>query len=352
MKKNKRKLRARSYLLGLLLFVTFVGFSVYSNYLDDLKAYPFPSDEVYFEVESGSTLNAVLEKLENEGLIANSTSAKIYAKLNKLGNIRAGNYKLTNGMNIHDILVYLSENNAIVEQVSVTIPEGTWAKDIAKLISQKTNVTEQELLELWNNEEFLREMIDKYFFLSEDIFHEESHVGLEGFLYPETYYFYPETSARDVTIRILDHTEDILLKYKDDFEKSKYSMYDMMTLASLVQFEASNETDMKLVAGIFFKRLDTGMKLQASASVCYALYDKYKTQRDCEYNIDYQSKYNTYLVDDFPIGPISNPGHVAIEAVLYPTESDYLFFVSDSNRINHYAVTYTEHLKNIDKYLN
>lgn len=351
MKRSRKKLRLRSYLLIAVLAVLCIGIFVYVSYQNDLKPYPFPQDEVLFEVENGTTLNAVIEKLEKEGLIANSSSAKVYAKLNHLGNIKAGNYLLTDGMSIHDILIYLSGNNAIVDQVLVTIPEGTWAKDVAKLISEKTNVTQEELLDLWNNEEFLREMIDTYFFLSEDIFHEETHVALEGFLYPETYYFYATTTPRDITIRLLNQTEEILLQYKEEFDKSKYSMYQLMTLASLVQFEASNETDMKLVAGIFFKRLDSGMQLQASASVCYALYDKYKTQRDCEYNIDYESKYNTYLVKDFPIGPISNPGHVAIEAVLYPTKSDYLFFVSDSNRQNHYAVTYSEHLKNIDKYL-
>lgn len=354
MKRNRRKLRLRGLLLilGVVILVGCLsGLMAYSSYLNDLKPYPFPENEVLFEVESGTTLNAVLEKLESAELIANSNSAKLYAKLNDLGSIRAGEYILTDGMNVHDILVYLSGNNAIVDQVLVTIPEGTWAKDIAKLISEKTNVTEQELLDLWNNEEFLKELIDTYFFLSDDIFHEENHVALEGFLYPETYYFYAETTPEEITHRLLSHTSEILSQYQEEFEKSKYSMYELMTLASLVQFEASNETDMKLVSGIFYKRLESGMKLQASASVCYALYDKYKTQRDCEYNIDYQSKYNTYLVDTFPIGPISNPGKLAIEAILYPTESDYLFFVSDKERQNHYAVTYEEHLKNIKKYL-
>lgn len=350
MKRNK-KLRLRSIILFVVIVLVVSAFGAYSSYQNDLKPYPFPSEEVLFVVESGSTLNSVIDKLEKEGLIASGKSAKLYAKMNDLGNIKAGEYILSDGMSIHDILVYLSGNNAIVDQVLVTIPEGTWAKDVAKLISEKTSVTESELLDLWNDEEFLKEMIEKYFFLSNDIFHEEAHVALEGFLYPETYYFMRETTARDITIRLLDHTQAILETYKEEFEKSKYSMYELMTLASLVQFEASNEVDMKLVAGIFYKRLDQGMKLQASASVCYALYDKYKTQRDCEYNIDYQSKYNTYIVDTFPIGPISNPGHVAIEAILYPTESDYLFFVSDKERQNHYAVTYEEHLKNIKKYL-
>ena len=139
-----------------------------------------------FEVESGSTLNSVIEKLEREDLIANSFAAKVYAKTNELPPLLAGEYILTNGMDVPDILAYLAGNNAIVDQVLVTIPEGTWAKDVAKLIAEKTSVTEEELVALWNNKEFLDTMIDKYFFLIDDIYHEEAHNYLEGFIYPET----------------------------------------------------------------------------------------------------------------------------------------------------------------------
>ncbi|MBE6114710.1 MAG: endolytic transglycosylase MltG [Erysipelotrichaceae bacterium] len=350
-KSGKRQLKIGRVLLLLVLVVVIALGAGYSYITSSLDAHPFPEDEVLFEVESGSTLNGVIEKLEREDLIESAFAAKVYAKANELPPLLAGEYILKNGMDVPDILAYLAGNNAIVDQVLVTIPEGTWAKDIAKLIAEQTSVTEEELITLWNNKEFLDTMIDKYFFLTEDIYHKEAHIYLEGFLYPETYYFYRETTPEEVTVRLLDQTNEILLEYQDTFEESEYSLYQMMTLASLVQFEAMTETDMKLVAGLFLKRLDIGMQLQASASVCYALYDKYQTQRDCEYNIDYESKYNTYLVKDFPIGPISNPGKTAIEAVLYPTKSDYLFFVSDSDRVNHYAVTYAEHLKNIDKYL-
>lgn len=352
-KSRKRKLQIlRLFAVGTIFLMVMSGMALKQYYEANLEPVSAQEDLVEFHIANGSTLRAVIQNLENEGIIKSALIANLYVRSNEV-QIKAGDYIVDRAWDVPQLLAHLSGNNAIVDQVKVTIPEGTWAKDIAAKIAEATNVSAQELLDLWSDRVFLDEMIAKYSFLSEDIYRKELRIPLEGFLYPETYYFYANTSPRAVTIKMLDQTASVLKGYEKEIEASQYSIFELVSLASLVQFEANNLVDMKLVAGIFYERMRIDMPLQASATVCYALYEKYKTWQDCEYNIHIESPYNTYYVKKLPIGPISNPGPEAYEAVFHPTESEYLFFVSDvkGDRKNHYAKTYAEHLKNVAKYL-
>ena len=171
-------------------------------------------------------------------------------------------------------------------------------------------------------------MIAKYEFLDESIKNPELTVALEGYLYPETYFFYRETNARDVTMRFLDEFDRNYQMFKGQLEGSEMSFHDLITLASVVQFESGHPDDMKLIAGIFENRLRDGYRLQSSVTVCYALYE-YDSWLDCEQNYEVESPYNTYMIDGLPIGPVCNPGIDAIEAVLNPTPSDYMYFIAD-----------------------
>lgn len=350
--KLKRRKAARRLLLLVVLVLVAAGLGGNLYYQNQLEPVSEEESMVEFSIEKGSTLNGVIQDLEKQGLIKSAFVAKLYSRLNHKEQIKAGNYQISPSWNVAAILAHVSSDNAIIDQVMVTIPEGTWAKNIAVAIAAKTNVTAEELIALWSDKVFLDEMITKYDFLSEDIYNKDLRIPLEGFLYPETYYFYPETTPREVTIKLLNQTASVLSQFAKEIKESEYSIFELVTLASLVQFEANNPTDMALVAGIFYRRMDIAMPLQASASVCYAVYDKYKDWKDCEYNIDIKSPYNTYVVNALPVGPISNPGLEAYEAVFHPTNSKYLFFVSDvkGDRKNYYAETYSDHLKNIAKY--
>lgn len=336
----------------LIAVVILAGFGSVQYYQSKIGPIQSQSELVEFKIENGSTVNQVLDNLEAQKMIPSSMIGKLYTRLNKIDPIRAGTYQIDKSWSLAEILSFVAGNNAVVNQVLVTIPEGTWAKNIAVKIAEQTNVTAEELLALWSDKVFLDEMIATYDFLTEDIYRKELFIPLEGFLYPETYYFYANTTARDVTIKMLDQTKKILAQFESEIKESSFSIFELMTMASLVQFEANNPTDMKMVAGIFFKRLSISMPIQASATVCYALYDDYKSWQDCEYNIDIKSPYNTYYVNALPIGPISNPGLDALEATFHPTKSDYLYFISDvkGDRKNYYAKTYAEHLQNIEKY--
>ena len=156
-----------------------------------------------------------------------------------------------------------------------------------------------------------------------------------------------------MTMRFLDEFDRNYQMFKGQLEGSEMSFHDLITLASVVQFESGHPDDMKLIAGIFENRLRDGYRLQSSVTVCYALYE-YDSWLDCEQNYEVESPYNTYMIDGLPIGPVCNPGIDAIEAVLNPTPSDYMYFIADvyGDKTVYYATTYEEHLANIEQYLN
>ena len=191
--------------------------------------------------------------------------------------------------------------------------------------------------------------MERYPFITEDIFNDNIRIGLEGFLAPNTYQFYRETDARTVTEKILDQQLAVYNRFKDQFDASSYSIHELYTLASIVQYESGKRDDMGLIAGVFYNRLAINMPLQSSVTVCYAMdEDNGENWLACEANADFNSPYNTYMYPGLPPGPIVNPGEDAIEAVLNPTDNDYYYFMADVDTgVVYYARTLEEHNANV-----
>lgn len=351
MKKLNKKGLVLAFILLLAILVGLGGFMYYRSGLEPVSHVENP---IEFEISEGENADQILKDLKDNYIIKNELVAKLVMKQKGLSDFKAGTYTLDKSWTPEEILTVLNDPNAAMSnQVSITIPEGCWAKDIAETVAENTNVSAEELMALWNDEAFLDEMIAKYEFLDESIKNPELTVALEGYLYPETYFFYRETNARDVTMRFLDEFDRNYQMFKGQLEGSEMSFHDLITLASVVQFESGHPDDMKLIAGIFENRLRDGYRLQSSVTVCYALYE-YDSWLDCEQNYEVESPYNTYMIDGLPIGPVCNPGIDAIEAVLNPTPSDYMYFIADvyGDKTVYYATTYEEHLANIEQYLN
>ncbi len=350
-KKTKKKIKM---IIGLAIAVVIlIGvLLVYRYYLDQLKPVSQKSEQVMFTIDDGSYMNDVIDNLYKDGLIKDTKIVKLYVKLNKRNTYYAGNYLLNKNMSVKEIFDALADvNNSYTEEVTVTIVDGDWAKDAAAAIADKTNLTTEEILDKWNNLDYIYSLIDKYDFLSEDIFNSE-HCYLEGFIYPNTYNFYKQTTVEEVTEKILNETDRVYQKYAQQIKQSGYSTYQIYTLASMILFEANNQEDMRLVSSVFHNRLNDNYPLQSSVTVCYALYT-YDSWQECETGIDIDSKYNTYIYGGLPIGPVCNPNEMALDAALNPAESNYYYFLADVDTGKvYFAETYAEHLQNIEKYLN
>lgn len=355
-RRKRRRIRiGRIFFLLFLIGLLCVGL-IYLKYQNAQKPVQKESEEVVFTVNYGDSLKAVTSQLEKENLIKDEKMAYYFAKFNHLDEVKAGDYTLNKNMTTKEIFEILNDSSqAIVNDTSVTIIEGDWAKDIAKKISAVTNVSADELLSLWSDETYIRSLIERYPFITEDVFNPNIRIPLEGYLAPNTYRFYQETTPTEVTEKILDQSLAVYQKYENEFKQSSYSIHELYTLASIIQYEAGKIEDMKMIAGVFYNRLNIDMPLQSSATVCYAI-DLDKENDDwigCEVNGDFESPYNTYKYAGLPPGPIFNAGEDAFDAVLHPTDNDYYYFLADvyGDGAIHYARTLDEHLVNQEKYL-
>ncbi len=174
-------------------------------------------------------------------------------------------------------------------------------------------------------------------------------VPLEGKLYPDTY-FIPADFTADQLVELMVQTfNEETATLKERIAQSILTETEILTLASILEREANSPESMKIVSGILQGRMKEGMALQADASVEYILDKPLKELTPEDLKID--SPYNTYLNKGLPPTPIGNPGIDAIRAVLEPTFSDYVFYITDSEGVFHYAKTYNEHLENIERYL-
>ncbi len=357
--KRRRKHRRRIRPLRILFLLAIAALAVfgvmYMRYKSNLKPVSDVPETVLFEVKAGSSVKDVANDLEAAGLVRDADSAYLFARRNDLGNIKSGEYELDKSWDPEKIFTWISDaSNAIVYDTTVTIVEGDWAKDMANKIANATSVTADELMNLWNDETYLRSLMGRYPFITEDLFNRDIRTKLEGYLAPNTYRFYQETTAEEITEKILDQSLKVYNELEADMKKSSLSINEIYTLASIVQFESGDVNEMANISGVFWNRLDIDMPLQSSATVCYAIdFDKGDHWMDCEVNGNYESPYNTYKYGGLPPGPILNPGYDAIYATLHPAKHKYYYFMADvygTGQI-YYAETLAEHEANVSKYL-
>lgn len=307
------------------------------------------SDQVEFTIEEGQDWDSVLAELKDEGLIRSVTAGKILVKLDSNAKIYAGVYDLNKGMNTQDILDYLSNpDNQVLQAIEFTITPGTWAKDVAAQLELYFPFTAEEILAKWNDLDYIRELSETYTWLNPaSLESDDLKVRLEGYLYPDTYYLDQDMDIDGITRMFLDNFNAMVEANQADIDASDLSLEEILTLASIVQFEAGDDEDMPMIASVFDNRLAQGINLESSVTVCYALYEEFSDATACESSFDIDSPYNTYLNEGLPIGPIDNPGLAAIQAVLHPAESDYLFFAADIHHVKdggiYYSATWDEH---------
>lgn len=355
MRKNKKKNGIKNLITILFLVIVLIVFALFYFVSSSLKPVSKESEQVIFTVKDKSSIKSVINDLANEEIIKNGDIAYYYVRLKKNANFKAGDYLIDKSWSFDDLVNYLSDaKNAIVDSVSITFTEGEWIKHYADKLSKETNVSYDELMNYWNDEDVIRSYMNEYPFLTEEIFNSESRYYLEGYLFPNTYEFYRKTNVDEITRKFLNQTLIVYNQFKDEFDNNDLSIHEIFTLASIVQYEAASVNDMKTIAGVFLNRLTIGMPLQSSVTVCYSMdINKDTDWRQCEYNPDYESPYNTYKYYGLTPGPILNPGKAAIEAVLDPIESDYLFFMADvcGDGQVYYAEDYATHLYYVNKYI-
>ena len=239
--------------------------------------------------------------------------------------------------------------------VMLTVPEGRNIKQIAEIISEATNYTQEEIISTIDSDVFINSAIEKYTYITTDIKASGIKHPLEGYLFPDTYEIDTTKPVETIINKMLDRTEEILEAYEVDIANQTLSIHELLTLASIVELEGLSDNDRKIIAGVFYNRLNIKMQLGSDVTAYYG-YDLDITEPITKAALNDSNPYNTRgNVTGLPIGPICSPGLSSIEATLEPVDSNYLYFIANTCDANdnktYFARTYAEHIKNINTYL-
>jgi len=301
-------------------------------------------------VEKGEGLKEIGQKLKDQGLIDNVKTFELYAFLSRAKNkFWPGEYKLETGMGLKDLIKTLI-SSPLAQEKEMTFIEGWTNKEIEEFLKKEETVSEEEFLLALNTISQDKEILDKYEFFSEAVEKSSKEAMLQGFLFPDTYRFYEETTAEAIIKKMLNNfDEKIGIELKERAEQAGKNIFEIITMASLIEKEAALDQDRRLIADVFWKRLKVGWALESCATINYIL--GAPKERLSYEDTRIPSPYNTYLNAGLPPGPINNPSLSSINAALSPLENDYCCFLSTDEGEMIFSQTIEEHNRNKSIYL-
>lgn len=277
------------------------------------------------EIERGKPLALIAEDLEEKGIVRSSFWFTLFSMLSggERGAV-AGNYYFAHPQNVITVAARISGGEYELEPVKVTLPEGATAKEMASILKQKLgNFDEKEFLVLAQ--------------------------GREGYLFPDTYYFLPGEKPETVILALEDTFLERIKTLQSELTAFGKPLEEVITMASLLEEEARTTESRRIIAGILWRRIAEGMRLQVDAVFPYIIGKNTFELTRADLAVD--SPYNTYRNPGLPLGPISNPGLDSIRAAVTPIPTPYLFYLSDKTGSFHYSKTYEEHLRKKNRYL-
>lgn len=338
-------------IIGIVLFCIICASICIGVYFYLIGPISKESEEVSFYVDEGSSYSMIGGKLKEAGLIRNELAYKVYLKLNNINyHLEYGDYTLNKNESIEDLIeTFKKGSNTVAKTITVKFIEGKNMRKVIKTIQDNFSISDKDVLDKLSDSDYLDSLIEKYWFLTDEIKNKDIYYSLEGYLYPDTYEFYKTATIEDIFSKLLDNFGKKIESYRSDIEKSKYSVHELVTLASIIELEAGG-ADRKSVSGVFYNRIKANMPLGSDVTGYYgAKMDDWsnglgKHVNDC-------NAYNTRgnCVKALPVGAICNPSIKSIEAAIKPESHKYYYFVADCSGKTYLTKSYNEHLNIISK---
>ena len=321
-----------------LLIIAVVGFTLLGGFYF-LMNNPVSSDSeiVKFEIKSGTGKTTIIDDLAKNNLIKSKYAGYMYIFLHSGLNLQAGTYNINKGDKMSEIITQISKGDTrrSAETIKITFKEGKTIDEYATIIAANfETITEDDFKEAVKDKEFLKLMIDKYWFLTDDILKTGIRYPLEGYLFPETYNFYLTSNSKDIIKIFLNQTEKVLNKYKDQIEHGNYSVHEILTMGSIIEKEANSKSDRKQVSQVIYTRLSKKMSLGMDVTAFYGAgitaqeFEALRYAQEKQNILNADNPYNTRNSKKIglPIGPICNPSDMSIDAALNPSEGNYVYF--------------------------
>ena len=317
----KKKVAVSVVFLLLVLFGIFYLFSWRSPR-------PFP-EQALITVEKGETLSQIANSFKEGGVVRSAFWLKAFIVLwGGQRRVIAGDYYFPNAVSVFRVAKMIHNGEFGLIAIKVTIPEGTSSVEMAKILEKQ--------FPAFNSKDFISEVLKNNY---------------EGYLFPDTYFFMPNTKALDVISMMRENFARQIKPYEDDILKSKKPLDQIVTVASIIEEEANGSLETKrIVSGILWKRLSLKMPLQVDSPFVY--YNGKNSYTLTKEDLAEDQPYNTYINKGLPPTAIGNPGIDSLRAAIAPTQTAYLYFLSDKKGNMFYAKTFDEHKLNRELYLN
>jgi UPF0755 protein len=293
-----------------------------------------PSGTKFVLLRPGWTTKHIARELKSQGVIRSSTAFLMVHYADGMKNLKAGEYKFDQPASALEVRRRLVKGDVYAR--TVVVPEGFNIYDIAGVVEQAGLGTAGDFVTAARGDLFLVRDLDP------------NAKSLEGYLFPDTYEFTRIDSAHEMVAAMVHH-------FRQEAQKigllGKPNLHQVVTMASIVEKETADPNERPLVASVYYNRLAKNMTLGADPSVVYAalLAGRYRGTI-YQSDLQYDSPYNTYKYAGLPPGPIANPGLASLQAAMHPTQSDFLYFVSDNNGHHRFSRSLEEHARNVAAY--
>ena len=369
--KKKKKFRFVRFLVTLLILLALLGVGGFYGYrYAESALQPIdPSSKQYVKVQipEGSNSQEIGSILEKSGLIKHGLLFTAYVKYKNYSDLKSGYYNLQKSMSTEDLIKALQKGGTPEPQevvyANLIIPEGFTLEQIAQTVAQlqgefKEPLTAEAFMAKVQDENFIAQEVAKYPKLLESLPAKDSGVRyrLEGYLFPATYTIKESTTIESLIDEMLATMDKNLSPHYATIKEKNLTVNELLTIASLVEKEGAKTEDRKLIAGVFYNRLNLGMPLQSNIAILYAegkLGQKISLADDVAIDTTIDSPYNVYKNIGLMPGPVDSPSLDAIESSINQTKSDNLFFVANvQDGKVYFAATKEEHDKNVEEHIN
>ena len=369
--KKKKKSHLKGFLVTVLILLILLGAGGFFGlrYAESALQPVDPSSKQYMTVQipDGSNAQEIGSTLEKSGVIKNGLVFTLYVKYKNYNELKSGYYNLQKSMSVEDVIKELQKGGTPEPQevtlANLTIPEGYTLEQIAQTIVQlqgnfKEPLTAEAFLAKVQDETFIAQEVAKYPNLLESLPAKDSGVRyrLEGYLFPATYTIKENTTVESLIDEMLAAMDKNLSSHYATIKEKNLTVNELLTIASLVEKEGAKTEDRKLIAGVFYNRLNLGMPLQSNIAILYAegkLGQNISLSDDAAIDTSIDSPYNVYTKVGLMPGPVDSPSLDAIESSINQTKSDYLYFVANvQDGKVYYSTTLEEHDRNVQEHIN
>ena len=369
--KKKKKFRFVRFLVTLLILLALLGVGGFYGYrYAESALQPIdPSSKQYVKVQipEGANSQEIGSILEKSGLVKHGLLFTAYVKYKNYSDLKSGYYNLQKSMGTEDLIKALQKGGTPEPQevvyANLTIPEGFTLEQIAQTVAQlqgefKEPLTAEAFMTKVQDENFIAQEVAKYPKLLESLPAKDSGVRyrLEGYLFPATYTIKESTTIESLIDEMLATMDKNLSPHYATIKEKNLTVNELLTIASLVEKEGAKTEDRKLIAGVFYNRLNLGIPLQSNIAILYAegkLGQKISLADDVAIDTAIDSPYNVYTNIGLMPGPVDSPSLDAIESSINQTKSDNLFFVANvQDGKVYFAATKEEHDKNVEEHIN